>query len=117
MIIYDNKMIGSIGTYDELLENGNCYIGYAINSKYWNQGFMSETISAFVKFIFENTALFKIYGHVCTQNKSSIKVLEKNNFKQEAHLKKSCVFNNKVYDDYIYSIIDNKKIKCFLKRL
>lgn len=111
MIVYNNKMIGYIGTYDESKEDGNCYLGYAINSKYWNQGFMSETIAAFVKFIFENTTLFKISGHVCTTNKSSIKVLEKNKFKQEGCLKKSCVFDNKVYDDYIYSIIDYKKIK------
>ena len=110
-IIFNNEFIGTIGLHNVSKDFRNAQVGFMICPKYWSNGFMSEVLPVFIKFIFKNTILFRISAFVCTKNKGSITVLEKNGFKKEGLLKKSSIFNNKVYDNYIYALINKKKAK------
>jgi [ribosomal protein S5]-alanine N-acetyltransferase len=66
---------------------------------------MSEALKEFTSFLFKNTCIRRITAEVCTKHTASIKVLEKNNFKREGLLRKSAIYNGKVYDNYLYSLI------------
>jgi len=109
-IMYDGVLIGTISLNDICKDFKNAYVGFLIHPDYWGKGFASEALASFIKFVFKNTILFRLSATVCSKNKASIKVLEKNNFKKEGLLKKSSIFNHKVYDNFIYSIIHYKNL-------
>ena len=46
-----NKLIGIILYFDETQES--CEIGYGIGSNYWNNGYVTEAVKAFIKYLFE----------------------------------------------------------------
>jgi ribosomal-protein-alanine N-acetyltransferase len=104
-ITYENKLIGSIDIFTIIKDFKRCDLGFMLHSSYWNKGFMSEAIKAYINFLFKNTCIKRIAAEVCTKNIGSIKVLEKSKFKKEGLLKKSAIYNGKVYDNYLYALI------------
>lgn len=104
-IIYKNKFVGTISLNNISPDFKNAQVGFILLPDYWGKGLMSEALSEFMKFIFKNTNLFRISAFVCAKNKPSIKVLEKNKFKKEGLLKKSAIYNGKVYDNYLYALL------------
>ncbi|MBI9052711.1 MAG: GNAT family N-acetyltransferase [Bacteroidales bacterium] len=99
--------IGYGGLFDISTENNKAEIGYGLIKKYWNKGYMSEIINAIIKFGISDAELHKIYGAVISGNQASIKLLEKNNFKKEAHLTEHSFINGNYKDETIYSLINN----------
>ncbi|NNF36741.1 MAG: GNAT family N-acetyltransferase [Saprospiraceae bacterium] len=58
-------------------------LGYRFISKYWGQGFATESARASVKMGFETLGLNRIIAMVLQDNLGSIRVLEKLNFEYE----------------------------------
>ena len=56
-------------------------VGYHIAQKYTNQGYASEALDLFIKYIKGNISIQKLYGIALFSNKASIRVLLKNGFK------------------------------------
>lgn len=105
-IVVDNVCIGCIGTtFHQDIYQYNAEIGYWIGYDYWGRGIMGLVVSMFTKYLFENFHIHKIFAEVFSENKASIHVLKKNNFKQEAFLKDHIYKNNQFYDCEIYSCI------------
>jgi len=104
-IFFENKLIGSIGIYSVIKDFNRCEIGFMIHSDYYNKGLMSESLKETCNFVFKNTCIKRIAAEVCTKNISSIRVLEKNKFQREGLLKKSAVYNGKVYDEFLYALV------------
>ncbi len=102
-IIYKNKFVGTISLNNISPDFKNAQVGFILLPDYWDKGLMSEALFEFMNFIFKNTNLFRISAEVCTKNIGSVKVLEKNKFKREGILKKSAIYNGKVYDKYLYA--------------
>lgn len=73
-------IIGGICFHGEPNEKGEVEIGYGIDEAHRNQGFMSESILAMVKWLEENKKVKTILAEAISSNSSSIKVLEKNGF-------------------------------------
>jgi len=101
--------IGYGGLFDISTEHNRAEIGYGLIKKYWSKGYMSEIIDAIVKFGITTAELHKIYGVVISGNDASVKLLEKNNFKKEAHLKEHSFINGNYKDETIYSLIINQQ--------
>ncbi|KUO63203.1 acetyltransferase [bacterium BRH_c32] len=74
-------MIGGICFHGEPNENGEVEIGYGTDTEYRNKGYMTETISGMISWIRGNKKIKIIKAETEIENQSSIKVLEKNNFK------------------------------------
>lgn len=70
---------------------------------------MSEVIDEIINFGTSVANFHKIYGVVISGNHYSIRLLEKNNFKKEAHLKEHSFKEGQYLDETIYSLIENKK--------
>jgi [ribosomal protein S5]-alanine N-acetyltransferase len=95
-IVIDKKekaMIGGICFHGEPNENGEVEIGYGIDYEYRNKGFMSETIAGLIQWLKNNKKVKAIKAETDTENLSSIKVLEKNNFKISEIIDKSITFH------------------------
>ncbi len=74
-------IIGGICFHGEPNEFGNVEIGYGTDLDYRNKGYMTETISGLIKWVKMNKNVKSITAVSDNSNISSIKVLEKNNFK------------------------------------
>lgn len=82
LIEKDKKaIIGGICFHGEPNEKNEIEIGYGIDSEFRNKGYMTESISGLIHWIRENKDVRSIIAETATTNISSIKVLEKNDFK------------------------------------
>lgn len=70
-----NKLIGILTMFDN--DGNKCEIGYGIGSKYWNNGYTSEAVKEFIKFLFNTTSVNTIYASYFTGNIASKRVMEK----------------------------------------
>lgn len=74
-------IIGGICFHGEPNENGEVEIGYGTDLEYRNNGYMTESISGLIHWIRENKDVRAITAETENTNISSIKLLEKNDFK------------------------------------
>ena len=74
-------MIGCICFHGEPDKKGEVEIGYGTDKEYRNKGYMTETIAGMVKWLAVNKTILAVNAETGRENRSSIKVLEKNNFR------------------------------------
>lgn len=78
-----NQVIGTIDVVDMIKNIDSAVMGYCLSSKYWNQGIMTEALSAVQQFLFEEVGFNRIEAYYHTANPSSGKVMEKSGMKYE----------------------------------
>ena len=82
--------------------NTTANIGYFLDRKYWNKGIITECVKVVVKFGFEQLWLERIFTSVEPNNIASQRVLEKNGFIKEGHLRHCFPLNDGLNDCLIY---------------
>jgi [ribosomal protein S5]-alanine N-acetyltransferase len=106
----NGNLVGTIG----LILQTDIYkltaeIGYWIGEPYWGQGIAIEAVKLLTNYGFEKLNLIRIHTGVFDYNISSQKVLEKSGYKLECIFKDSVIKNDKIIDEYRYSILKNKQ--------
>jgi ribosomal-protein-alanine N-acetyltransferase len=106
------EFIGIIGNFRIEFENYRAEIGYMLLPEFNGKGIISEAIARVVQYGFEEMRLHSIEAVIDPDNIASARVLEKNNFIKEAHLKENEFYNGRFLDTVIYSIInpDDKNV-------
>jgi [ribosomal protein S5]-alanine N-acetyltransferase len=99
------KLIGIIGHYRIQPENHRCEIGYMILPQYNGQGIVTEAIKVVLEYGFEDLKMHSIEAVIDPDNVASERVLQKNGFVKEAHIKENEYYNGKFWDTVIYSIL------------
>lgn len=89
------KLIGIIGHYRIKPEHFRAEIGYMLLPKYHGQGILSEAIKEVVSYGFEIMKLHSKEAIIDPENFASEKVLQKNGFVKEAHLKENEYYEGK----------------------
>lgn len=102
--------IGIIGHFAIKAEHYRAEIGYMLLPEFHNQGIVSEAVAEVVKYGFKSMKLHSIEAIIAPENLSSAKVLEKNGFIREAHLKENEYYEGKFLDTVIYSILQNDEL-------
>jgi ribosomal-protein-alanine N-acetyltransferase len=74
--------------------------------EYHGKGIITEAIKEVVKFGFEIMKLHSIEAVIDPENNISEKVLQKNGFVKEAHLRENECFEGRFLDTVIYSILN-----------
>lgn len=100
------KLIGVIGHYRIKPENYRAEIGYMLLPEYNGKGIVSEAVKEAVNYGFQVMKLHSIEAIIDPDNYASAKVLEKNGFVKEAHLKENEFFEGRFLDTVIYSILN-----------
>jgi ribosomal-protein-alanine N-acetyltransferase len=100
-----NKLIGTGGFHNWNLEHRRAEVGYAISSRYWNKGIMTETLKRMLRFGFEAMALNRIEALCKIENAASEKVMQKCGMKYEGTLRKQMFVKGDYQDLKIYSIL------------
>ena len=100
------KLIGVIGHYRIKPENYRAELGYMLLPEYHGKGIVSEAVKEAVKYGFQVMKLNSLEAIIDPDNYASAKVLEKNGFVKEAHLKEYEFFEGRFLDTVIYSILN-----------
>lgn len=69
------RLIGIILFFDE--KDGACEIGYGIGSRYWNRGYVTEAVKAFLEYLRREEGIHTVYASFFTGNDASRRVMEK----------------------------------------
>jgi ribosomal-protein-alanine N-acetyltransferase len=100
------KLIGIIGHYRIKPEHYRAEIGYMLLPEYQGKGIITEAISEVVNYGFRIMKLHSIEAVIDPENYASEKVLQKNGFIKEAHLKENEFYEGRFLDTVIYSILN-----------
>lgn len=74
----NDKMIGTIDAriFGEGLKDAE--FGYCLNPKYWNKGYMSEALKAFIQALHKEHGIENVFGSFERENIASKRVMQKN---------------------------------------
>lgn len=79
----------------------NVELGYAIGRKYWNKGYTTEALYAAIQFFFVK-GVHKITCSAITENKASIRVMEKCGMQYEGLQHEQLYWHEKYWDTVTY---------------
>lgn len=98
-----NEVIGEIDAVKTSVNYSLVELGYCFGSKYWNQGYATEALSAVVKYLKEVANVEKITACHISTNHASGRVMQKAGMTYDATLKEYVVDKNtKQRADLIY---------------
>lgn len=74
----NDKMIGTIDAriFGDGLKDAE--FGYCLNPKYWNKGYMSEALKAFIQALHKERGVENVFGSFERENIASKRVMQKN---------------------------------------
>lgn len=101
----NDKLIGLIGHYRIKPESFRCEIGYMILPQYQGKGYITEAIKTVLDYGFNTMQMHSIEAIIDPGNFASEKVLLKNGFIKEAHLKENEFYDGKFIDTVIFSLL------------
>lgn len=103
LIYWNNEVAGEIGiTLKDDVFRLNAEIGYFITKPFWGKGLATKAVKKMTEYTFANFDVIRIVAGVFDFNKSSMKVLEKNDYYLESVRKNAVIKNGKIIDDYIW---------------
>jgi ribosomal-protein-alanine N-acetyltransferase len=85
-IFLDGELVGRLALSN--LVRGvfqNAYLGYSIGERWNGQGLATEAVGLAVEFAFGELGLHRVQAAVMPRNTGSIRVLEKNGFREEGY--------------------------------
>ena len=98
----NKEVIGAVGLHD-ISKDHKAEIGYWITKKYQGRGIASKAVKEVTNFGFHTFKLKRITAHIFSENKASVRVVEKSGYKFEGVLKKYIRKNGKYYDALLYA--------------
>jgi [ribosomal protein S5]-alanine N-acetyltransferase len=104
----DRRVMGAIGYVWVSPENMRCEVGYAISHDYWNKGYTTEALKAFIKYSFDVACLHRIEARCYYENVGSYRVMEKAGMKFEGLLEDQMYVKGDFWSMKLYAIINRK---------
>jgi len=99
-----------IGIAGMTLSNDRFKMGefyYKLFPEFWGKGYATETAKALIKFGFEECQLHRIEAGVATENKASIRVLEKAGMTCEGIRRKILPIRGEWKDNFHYAVLED----------
>lgn len=97
-----DKVIGTVMLFNFDKVANKAEIGYVFHQDIWGKGYCTEAATIVCKYAFEVLGLHKIHAQVTAVNVGSSRVLEKNGFEKEGHLKDHYYIDDRYYDCLLY---------------
>lgn len=110
VICFDQKVIGDIGVHFIDPDNKLCEIGFTLHKDYQGNGFAYEALCALITMLFEKYNKHKVTASTDPNNYNSIKLLNRLQFKKEAHIRESIWFKGKWVDDVIFGALKSDEV-------
>ncbi|HHV93512.1 MAG TPA: GNAT family N-acetyltransferase [Firmicutes bacterium] len=100
------KLIGGCGIYRQRFGEGE--LGYCLHRSYWNRGYMTEAVRAFLEWAFTEGGFHRIYARCHPANTASARVMEKNGMKKEGCLRDHMYKDGRWSDALLYAILEDE---------
>jgi [ribosomal protein S5]-alanine N-acetyltransferase len=102
------EAIGGIGiSLNQDVHRLTAELGYWLGEPFWGKGIMTEAVTAFTSYCFEQFNLLRIYAEPYAYNASSCRLLEKAGFALEGRLRCSVIKDGKIFDQLMFAKIKN----------
>lgn len=101
----EGKVIGNIDFIRWNEKDKEAEIGYILNRKYWNKGFMTEALKPLLRFGFENMELNRIEIRCDERNVASARVIEKNGLTYEGTWRQKKIIKGEFVSLRYYSML------------
>jgi RimJ/RimL family protein N-acetyltransferase len=86
-------------------QNRRCDIGYALGSRHWGQGIVTEALEAMIRYGFDVLGLNRIEADIDPRNIGSARVLEKLGFRKEGFMPERWIVNGETADTAFYGLL------------
>lgn len=100
----EDKLIGTICLWDFSNDFNKAEIGYELKAKYQGKGIMSEALQSVIRYAFKFLRINQLEAFTHSENKESIKLLEKNNFQKQRIFKEEYNSKKGAYEMVVYSL-------------
>jgi RimJ/RimL family protein N-acetyltransferase len=89
------------------VERYSAEVGYWLGESCWGRGIVTEAMQIFTRYAFAELGLLRLYALPLSDNRASIRVLEKAGFGLEGILRSSCVKFGQPRDQALYAAINS----------
>lgn len=103
ILVDENKLIGDMGIIFTNHNNMQAEIGCTLRKYYQKKGYATEALKAMVEFLFGTLDKHRIIASIDPRNTASIRLIERLEFRKEAHFKESYYLRGEWVDDIIYA--------------
>ncbi|WP_394345729.1 GNAT family N-acetyltransferase [Gelidibacter gilvus] len=103
-----NEIIGDIGVRFIGEDDFQCELGCTLSKDHQGKGFATEAMKITIEYLFNSLNKHRIIGSVDPKNCSSIRLLERLNFRKEAHFKESLLIEGEWVDDIVYGLLKDE---------
>ncbi|WP_075602075.1 GNAT family N-acetyltransferase [Saccharicrinis aurantiacus] len=101
--IKTSTIIGDVGIH--FIDAAQAEIGCTLAKNQHGKGYASEALKAVIDYLFHTLNKHRIIASIDPLNMSSISLVERLNFRKEAHFKESLFINGEWVDDIVYAIL------------
>ena len=115
------RLIGTVLYFDD--RDGECEIGYGVGSGYWNKGYTTEAVNAFIDYCFFEKGFEKINASFFKGNDASKRVMEKCGMRYSFFREKELTYLGVERDLTYYSVSkkdrkppERKKSRCSVRK-
>lgn len=107
----NDRIIGTVAL-SNIVRGGflSCFLGYKMDKKELNKGYMTEAINKVIDYAFNKMKLHRIEANIMPRNKASLRVVEKLRFINEGMSKKYLRING-IWEDHIHMVILNEELE------
>ena len=103
-----DQVIGQVNAMYRSTLNQTAEIGYVINPQFGSQGFASEAAIALVDALFDSGKFRRVIARLDARNDASVRLLERINFRREAHHLEDDFFKEEWTSTYIYAVLKSE---------
>ena len=107
----ERKLIGVISFRVKDDVNRSADFGFALNRRYWNQGYATEATRAIIDAGFRSLHLHRIWAGCDTKNIGSYRVMEKLGMRREGCLLKDAWQKGEWRDSYRYAVLEEEWLR------
>ncbi|MFN8255362.1 MAG: GNAT family protein [Bacteroidales bacterium] len=104
----DHGLLGIVSLYHIDFKHKFGSLGILLDKKKWRQGIMTEALTAFLKFCFDEVNFHRIEAQTFVNNIAAVKFFEKMKFKNEGRLRENFLISGKFEDSYLFSLLKHE---------
>lgn len=105
-ILNDGKIVGNISVVKKKdIRKKDSELGYYLGKEFCSRGIMTEAVRQILPLSFNRLDIIRISAYTFAENIASQRVLEKNGFIKEGIARNSFFKNNKIHDEFLFSIL------------
>lgn len=97
------EVMGDVGIH--FMDEHQVELGCTLSKKYHGNGFASEAMTQVINLLFAKFQKHRIVASVDPENFSSIALMNRLGFRQEAHFKQSIEMNGLWHDDMVFAML------------